>query len=161
MTSRTVRRALISLVLVPWVSAAPAVQRSDLPLVKSLSATCDIDLSQIRHDLYTLAHSISEIIDSDGVTLPPPVGIVDVGEHSVSLLVIGLSILMCVTNALHTGRGCSVRRVNVFTDPVSLIPIGYVLVQIMISPQRQGFTSRRCTPADIVRHSDYQTKASL
>lgn len=62
---------------------------------------------------------------------------------------------MCVTNALHTGRGRSVQRVNVFTDPVSLMPIGYVLVQIIIFPQRRGFTSQRCTPADIVRHSDY------
>lgn len=92
MTSRIVRRALISLALVPWVSAAPAVQRSDLPFIKSLSATCNFDSSQIRHDLCKLVHSISEIIDSDGVTLPPPVGIVDVGEHPVSLLMIGLSI---------------------------------------------------------------------
>jgi len=64
--------SLISLALAQWVSAAPAVlvQRSDLPLVESLPATCDIDLNQIHHDLCILVHSLSEIIDEATLTSP-------------------------------------------------------------------------------------------
>ncbi|OAX40961.1 hypothetical protein K503DRAFT_864245 [Rhizopogon vinicolor AM-OR11-026] len=53
------------------------VQRSDLPLVESLPATCDIDLNQIHHDLCTLVHSLSEIIDEATLTSP-----VYIDEHS-------------------------------------------------------------------------------
>jgi hypothetical protein len=87
-----IRKALLPLAFAPWVSAAPVLQRSDLPLVNSFPATCNFDLNQpeIQHDLCTLVHSISEIVDE--ATLTSPVYIVDVGEHSVSLLMIGLRV---------------------------------------------------------------------
>ncbi|KAG0693914.1 hypothetical protein DFH29DRAFT_962486 [Suillus ampliporus] len=76
MISRT-RRALISLVFAPWVSAAPAMQRSEPLLVESLPATCNLDLSTIQYDLCTI---VGEILD-DGATLTSP-HIIDLGEYS-------------------------------------------------------------------------------
>lgn len=83
-----IRRGLISLAFVQWVSAAPTVQHSDLPLVESFPATCNLDFNQIQHDLCTLVHSISEIVDE--ATLAPPSYVVDV-TVGVSSLMIRLS----------------------------------------------------------------------
>ncbi|KAG2143303.1 hypothetical protein BD769DRAFT_1636914 [Suillus cothurnatus] len=62
MTSRT-RRVLLSLVFAPWVSAAPAMQRSELLLVESPPASCNVDLSTIQHELCAIVHDVAKIVE--------------------------------------------------------------------------------------------------
>ncbi|KAG1898745.1 uncharacterized protein F5891DRAFT_1042205 [Suillus fuscotomentosus] len=74
------RRALLSLVFTPWVSAAPAMQRSELLLVESLPASCNFDLSTIKHELCTIVHDLVEIVDDEAALNTPY--IIDLSEYS-------------------------------------------------------------------------------
>lgn len=76
MISRT-RRALLSLVFAPWVSAAPAMQRSELLLVES---SCNFDLSTIQHELCAIVHDVAKIVEDEAVVNTPY--IIDLSEYS-------------------------------------------------------------------------------
>ncbi|KAG1723068.1 uncharacterized protein EDB91DRAFT_1254249 [Suillus paluster] len=75
------RRALISLVFTPWVSAAPAMQLSELSQVESLPAICNFDLSTIQHDLCTLVHDLAKVVEDEATLTSPYSNSIDLGEH--------------------------------------------------------------------------------
>ncbi|KAG1724028.1 hypothetical protein EDB19DRAFT_1745047 [Suillus lakei] len=75
-----IRRALLSLVFTPWVSAAPATQRSELLLVEPPLASCNFDFSAIQHELCALVHDVARIVE-DEATLTSPY-IIDQSENS-------------------------------------------------------------------------------
>jgi hypothetical protein len=97
MISRT-RRALLSLVFAPWVSAAPAMQRSELLLVES---SCNFDLSTIQHELCAIVLDVVKIVEDEAALNTPY--IIDLSEYSVSLLVIH-SKPMCIADKLCSRR---------------------------------------------------------
>lgn len=96
------RRALLSLVFTPWVSAAPAMQRSELLLVEPLPASCNFDLSTIKHELCTIVHDLADIMDDEAALNTPY--IIDLSEYSVSLLVFCFK-LMSIANKLRSHGG--------------------------------------------------------
>lgn len=76
MISRT-RRALLSLVFAPWVSAAPTMQRSELLLVES---SCNFDLSTIQHELCAIVHDVAKVVEDEAAVNTPY--IIDLSEYS-------------------------------------------------------------------------------
>jgi hypothetical protein len=104
MTSRT-RRVLLSLVFAPWVSAAPAMQRSELLLVESPPASCNFDLSTIQHELCAIVHDVAKIVEDIAALNTPH--IIDLSEYSVSVFVIR-SKSMYIANKLCSARVCVV-----------------------------------------------------
>jgi hypothetical protein len=97
MISRT-RRALLSLVFAPWVSAAPTMQRSELLLVES---SCNFDLSTIQHELCAIVHDVAKVVEDEAAVNTPY--IIDLSEYSVSSLAIR-SKPMCIANKLRSRR---------------------------------------------------------
>ncbi|KAG1767074.1 hypothetical protein EDD22DRAFT_876352 [Suillus occidentalis] len=76
MISRT-RRALLSLVFAPWISAAPTMQRSELLLVES---SCNFDLSTIQHELCAIVHDVAKTLEDEAAVNTSY--IIDLSEYS-------------------------------------------------------------------------------